>query len=577
MKLNYKNSKKIGTILGIILFIGLIAGITYAVFNWRSTNTNISVNTKCFQVEGSSSYTVQGSNMLLFDEDDIIDEENGTITYKNGMLYYPFIVSRDSSCNSGIHYEIIVHVTELSEDYRNGALKYKVIGDMSSYTSQQIANPLNENLSYNYFSNSIINVGTYTIYQRNISSNTSITPAVVFYLDGDLVPENASDLTLSASIEVVATQGDLDETAAEYIKFLYDNANKTSATVNSITYNLAPSVNLMNDRHASMSIDINGGDIRFYGANPNNYVWLGDTYTSTYTFISNGSSITRNVGDKKLWRIIGIFDGRLKLISNDPISSNGLAWDSSANTINAGHGINQWGETTYSDTGNVYEGADLMRLLNPGYENNQDLDKNGNTVTVNNSLYWNKGTGTVYVSGENYVSSYNESFANTGLSSSEQNMIDTATWYLGGGVSSYVNEQYLAERRGSTLGNTYPDDNDFVVRTAIWNGKVGLMYPSDYGYATDLSTCMQKLSDYDSATNSYACRTQNWIFNFGGNQWTICSAARNIYVSIVYSGGNTNGEFAGYSIKVRPAVYLKSGVIISEGNGSQSNPYVLNG
>jgi hypothetical protein len=218
------------------------------------------------------------------------------------------------------------------------------------------------------------------------------------YHKADLVPENASDLTLSASIEVVATQGDLDETAAEYIKFLYDNANKTSATVNSITYNLAPSVNLMNDRHASMSIDINGGDIRFYGANPNNYVWLGDTYTSTYTFISNGSSITRNVGDKKLWRIIGVFDGRLKLISNDPISSNGLAWDSSAYTINAGHGINQWGETTYSETGDVYEGADLMRRLNPGYENNQGLEKNGNTVTVNNSLDWNKGTGTVYVS-----------------------------------------------------------------------------------------------------------------------------------------------------------------------------------
>ena len=121
--------------------------------------------------------------------------------------------------------------------------------------------------------------------------------------------------------------------AAEYITNLYNNATKSTATVNNITYNLAPSVGLMNDRHASMSTDINGGDIRFYGANPNNYVWLGDSYTSDYTIPGNITSwgyadkaeciddgnmeeecsedTVRQAGDKKLWRIVGIFDGRI--------------------------------------------------------------------------------------------------------------------------------------------------------------------------------------------------------------------------------------------------------------------------
>ena len=579
MKLNYKNSKKIGTILGIILFIGLIAGITYAVFNWRSTNTNISVNTKCFQVEGSSSYTVQGSNMLLFDEDDIIDKENNTITYKNGMLYYPFTISRDSSCNTDVHYEIIVHITELSEDYRNGALKYKVIGDMSSYTSQQIANPLNEKLSYSYYlySKPLIGIGTYTLFDKDVSINSSVSSAVIFYLDGDLVPEDAVDLTFTANIEVVGVGDHYDDTAATYIKHLYDDASKSTATVNNITYNLAPSVNLMNDRHASMSTDINGGDIRFYGANPNNYVWLGDIYTSTYTFTSNGSHITRNVGEKKLWRIIGVFDGRLKLISNDPISGNTLlSWDTSENNTtggNSGYGINQWGQSTYSDTGETYTGADLMKLLNPGYEEE----------SINNSLYWTKGTGTVYTGGSNTTAS-NISFANTGLSSAEQNMIDTVTWYLGAynGNASYVNAQYLVERQSTTLGKICSSGdycNDKVVRTSTWTGKVGLMYPSDYGYATDLTTCSQTLNSYNSSANSYACRAKDWLFDSSRSQWTLSPHARSSAanrVFAVYSAGTLYyGDNAGAGRVVRPSIYLKSGVMITDGSGTEQEPYVL--
>ena len=37
-----------------------------------------------------------------------------------------------------------------------------------------------------------------------------------------------------------------------------------------------------------------------------------------------------------------------------------------------------------------------MKLLNPGYETNQDLNNSNETITVNNSLYWNKSSGTCY-------------------------------------------------------------------------------------------------------------------------------------------------------------------------------------
>ena len=354
-------------------------------------------------------------------------------------------------------------------------------------------------------------------------------------------------------------------TAAEYITNLYTDASKSTATVNSITYNLAPSVNLMNDRKGSSSVGADAGNIRYYGAEPNNYVWLGDTFTSDYTYTSNGSSLTRTSGSKKLWRIIGVFDGRLKLITADPILITHLPWDTSASGVNAGTGINQWGP---SDS---YEGADLMRLLNPGYE----------SESINNSLYWIKGTGIVY-NGPNNVTTSNISFANTGLSQSEKDKIDAAIWYLGAynGNASYVNVQYVAERQSATLGKICSSGNmcnDTVTRTSTWNGKVGLMYPSDYGYATDLSTCTQTLYNYDNSANSYACRSKDWLYNSSYWQWTMSPRASSSGAYDVFSVDNSGKLYVSYyNERVRPAVYLKPGVTISGGNGTEEEPYVLN-
>ena len=460
---------------------------------------------------------------------------------------------------------------------------------------------LSHELKYTIVNNntsSIVSEGSFYTYSTGESllaaaniplNNTATTYTVYVWLDEELYDSSTSNSSFDIDIRCYATMKEIEiddnnyinvpipsvHNAATYIKYLYDRSPKSTATVNNITYNLAPSVGLMNDRHASVSTDINGGDIRYYGANPNNYVWLGDSYTSTYTFNSKGKSITRNVGDKKLWRIIGVFDGRLKLISNDPISNTTLSWDTSAYSgSNNGSGVNQWGESTYTDTGDVYPGAALLRLLNPGYEEE----------SINNSLYWDKGIGTVYT-GQNNATTSNANFANTGLSNGEKNMIDTVIWYLGAynGDASYVNTQYLAERQSSTLGKICSSGSncwDTVVRTPTWVGKVGLIYPSDYGYATDLTTCSHTLYNYNKSTNSYACRAQNWLFDSSNAQWTMSPQVEYTYGRSVFCfayDGKMFSNSAAYCSAIRPAVYLKSGVSISEGNGSQSNPYVLNG
>ena len=114
----------------------------------------------------------------------------------------------------------------------------------------------------------------------------------------------------------------------------------------------------MKDRFGNSVDDIDTGNIRYWGVNPDNYVWFGETYKTACAEEVCGTA--RNVGDKKLYRIIGVFDNKLKLIQNESIGE--YSWDTSVSTINGGKGINQW-----APSGN-YEGADLMRLLNPGYE-----------------------------------------------------------------------------------------------------------------------------------------------------------------------------------------------------------------
>ncbi len=548
--------KKIILIIGIISVILLVSGITYSWFKWRSSD-NANVRIVIDNTSGLEITFVGGDNITGTLEPTLAKEEG--------------IVKNFSANTNGLRVpmKLWLKINSLDNNLKDSTFKWELYKDSNilfsgDFSTESIASKTNNEETDYYLGIDSINGTTsnYTLY---------------LWIDGN-IDNNSNMASKSFNFDLYGTVSTTDVynlRASTYISNLYEDASKVTATVNEVTYNLAPSVGLMNDRHASMDTDINGGDIRYYGANPNNYVWLGDTYTSKYTFTSKGSSVTRNVGDKKLWRVIGVFDGRVKLISNDPISSTGLSWDTSENNTtggNYGYGINQWGESTYSDTGEVYLGADLMRLLNPGFE----------STTYNNSLYWNKGTGTVYTGRSNATTS-DVSFVNTGLSNTEQIMIDTATWYLGAynGNASYVNVQYLAERQSSTLGKICSSGNncnDTVVRIANWDGKVGLMYPSDYGFATDLTICSQTLYNYSNSADSYACRAKDWLFDSSKYQWTLSphgasDYARNVFD--MYNDGTLSSGGASLGYAVRPAIYLKSDVVITGGNGSEDNPYVL--
>ena len=120
-------------------------------------------------------------------------------------------------------------------------------------------------------------------------------------------------------------------------------------------------------------------------------------------------------------------------------------------------------------------------------------------------------------------------------------------------------------------------------RSTTWTDKIALSYPSDYGYATDLSKCSQTLVNYDSSTDSYACRSNDWMYPIFGKSnggWLLTPNSGNSdRAFFVYSSGCVDPDHGHvwYEYGVAPVLYLGSDQDIVAGAGSQSNPYRLTG
>ena len=351
-----------------------------------------------------------------------------------------------------------------------------------------------------------------------------------------------------------------------YITTLYNDGEKEVVTNNNIEYNTVSCLGLMNDRLGGTTPNYDAGNIRYYGENPNNYIYFNcDDY-------DNPSASTC-----ELWRIIGVFEdegnAKVKIIRNEKIGQ--FSWDISyvdkANRISVG--INQWGPSS------SYDGADLMKLLNPEYESNKDSDYDGNTILVNNSLYWNSKKGKCYIDQSfNYTDDCD--FSSTGIKNDiTKNMISDSIWYLGNWdtYNVYPDQIYKYERGTKIISRP----SDGVTRTTTWTGKIGLLNLSDIGYARDFNKCTIEIRDYyDGTINSsesieclknYLIKKDNtiasiWLLNpSNSDEFLVWSTA--FSATIIHNTTNSDDIF--------PTLYLRPGILVKSGNGSIDNPYQI--
>ena len=336
------------------------------------------------------------------------------------------------------------------------------------------------------------------------------------------------ELTLNSGQEVIPKR----LTAAEYVMTLNDNTSGDEGSgVYKIEHSAIPASNSATGSEIPAVTDY-----RYYGPNPNNYICLD---------MEGGSTCP----DKHLYRIIGsIYEekentNRIKLIKATPLTdgtTSAFSWDYTS----SGSYSNIWATITSGNYSNsLTSGSTLMQLLNSG-------------------AWWN-GTSGSYYNQSNTATTVN--FTNYKLSDKAKSYITTSRYYLGGfnNTPPLTNEMYGYER-----GTLRYDTN----RPLYWEGMVGLMYPSDYGYAAG-NSCVNgtKLYDYNGYVN------KDWLY------------ISDIYQSLMspYSGHFCSLFSVGYAgrvvidndvfedLAVSPVFYLTSTTSIIDGDGSLNNPYLL--
>lgn len=236
-------------------------------------------------------------------------------------------------------------------------------------------------------------------------------------------------------------------------------------------------------------------NIRYVGENPNNYVLFND----------------------ELWRIIGVFNNKLKIIRDNYILA------------------------VVEDSGKIV----------------------GEKVTYNNTysgtyFYWNyNGTNNWETSSlNNYL---NGTYYNS-IKQNSRNLIDKETWYLGSfdEFPTTASEFYQIERNT----NVY-DGNPLTTSTYV-----GLIYPSDLIYSMENWN-----EDY---YNSWL-RQSYWLISASSTNFNKVVAYFGFTSHFeMWTVNDIDSTFLRDSgTEVYPTLYLKSTTNIISGDGSEENPYIL--
>ena len=196
--------------------------------------------------------------------------------------------------------------------------------------------------------------------------------------------------------------------------------------------------------------------------------------------------------------------------------------------------------------------------------------KNWNSAGTNN---WSTASLKTELNGTYLTTLLGASNVNSKLSSA----IANTKWHLGGANDANYNTL--------TAEGIYTQERN----TSSIYAKVGLMYPSDYGYATvggtttNKSSCRAKaLYKWDGSSYS-DCKNNDWLFTsqssfVNGGEWLLSPYSSSSYgAAVLASSGYVHLDYShvtGRMFAVRPTFYLDSSILkIVGGTGTSDNAY----
>ena len=521
--------------VSIVLILSII-GISYALWTLNLTQTGENdIASTCF-------------NISFTEKDNISLQKSYPLYDADGKKLAPYEFTITNNCDSYASYAVNLEVLNTTTLTNNEAIKV-----MFSKKEDNVGSELKLDLLSNYETvTKTLNNATsaFKLVTGYLGPNKSKTYDLRLWLDENVTTEtvNIQNTTFNSKVVVTASYVKEMPFATNVISKLAKDADSSSTDVYTVPNKTSDTCTY------TLAYDgTSDNNLRYVGENPCNYVKVDDEY----------------------WRIIGVMnniddgtgkkESRIKLIRNESIGT--YSWDTSDSGVNNGYGVNEWSQ------------ADLMKLLNPGYE----------SESVGGSLYYNNGSGNCYNDSNNTTTSCD--FTSSGLKTNLKNLVGNTLWNTGSndGVTytynNIITNKFYELERSSNTGKICTSGkycNDSVTRTTTWQGKIGLMYPSDYGYATAGGTANNRGNclnmDMYIWNRESDCYGSDWLYDSNQLQWTLFPMAVStsaFVVIMVYSTGFA-GDWAASNVGiVRPSVYLIPSTSILGGEGTLENPYEL--
>lgn len=275
---------------------------------------------------------------------------------------------------------------------------------------------------------------------------------------------------------------------------------------------------------------------------------------------SSGNSLAttlETLGERGVSSITGLYhhDGSIKNSSGSVID----AEDGSYRFAGASADVNNYiclgsSEATCPDD-------NLYRIIGVFGDNNHGVKDQQLVKVIKKTSYgnvvWNSA-GTTDWTSASLNKTLNTTFITEKLSEVEDKIIPVV-WKISGCNNTYVTAKMVYTAQITKATKTY-------------TAQIGLMYPSDYGFAAIPEYWSQALNFYNYYSNAYQ---KDWLY-LGSDEWLLSPALGvSNGVGYVRKNGDTNTNPVMVNAEARPSFYLSSSVQYDSGSGSASDPIRL--
>ncbi len=516
--------------------------------------TNNNTETFTITIYNNDDHTVL-FDQVLRDTETSLFYDNQNITFDiNGLnRYYSLVPNQSVTFTMTFHYVDNFTPSTASDKILNSYINFKF---RTGYTvTYNNINTTNQNYDTVVFENNnlVVNFNGDIPYDVQVKSgNTVLTPNTNYTYSNNIltVPSVTNNITID-----------------RYYQIVYNLDGGTNNANNPSKYLHGSSETILNPTKSGSTFDGWYDNSSFTGT----AITSTSGKTGTLTLYAKWSSNPYNIATTYITSLVGDADiNSTNIITVNPPTgetcTNTFAYDGTVDKNLRYVGANPCNYVKFNcDSSDncelwrivgVMKGIDtdpVLKLVAPLSSSTRPWN------TVNNNNNWDSAALCTYLNND-YLNALNNGVIS--------DYVLNTPWYIGKVAYNSTTPNFYSGEKGTQSSNHY----------------IGIISPSDYGYATSgtsdstRSICINNALSGNSITST--CYDNDYLFQ--GDQlyqWTITANNSGNSVIRISNGGRSTRQNIGsnYVYNYRPAVYIKSNIKINTqtGNGSSNSPYEL--